>query len=146
MTYTKQLSETLAVVATVDPQVVNNTSASSDYVDMENFRRVIFVIAVGATDTTVDAKIQEAQDASGTGAQDLSGKAITQLSATDDNKQAIIEVAAEELSDNYTHVKCVVTAGSGSTGAYVAVIGLAGVARYEPASDLDLASVAEIVT
>jgi len=92
------LHEDLAVVAAIDPQTLNDASATSDWVDMSKFDEVVFVVAVGATDATVDAKLQEASDASGTGAADISGKAITQLGATDDNKQAVIRVRADELS------------------------------------------------
>jgi hypothetical protein len=143
--YTEQLSEALGVMATIDPQLVDNATVSSDLVDMGVVRRLMFVLNVGATDTTVDAKLREAQDSGGTGEQDLSGKAITQLGATDDNKQVIIEVAAEELSAGFTHVSLDVTVGDGDTGAYVSAVGLGGIPRHHPASDDDLASVAEIV-
>ncbi len=143
--YTERLSEQLPVVATIDPQLVDNATVSSDLVDMETRRRVIFVLAIGATDITVDAKVREAQDASATGEQDLSGKAITQLSATDDNKQVVIEVTAEELSAGFTHLSLDVIVGDGTAGAYVSVVALADVSRYKPDTG-DLASVAEIVT
>lgn len=140
-----KLSQDLAVVATIDPQLADDATLSSDLVSMGIGEKVIFVISVGATDTTVDAKLREAQDASATGEQDLTGKAITQLSGTDDNKQAIIEVDADELSSGFTHVSCDVTVGNGTTGGNVSVVALRGHARYQPASNGDLASVAQIV-
>lgn len=141
----RELSEALGLVATIDPQLVDNATVTSDLVSMSECRRLLFVVTVGATDTTVDAKLREATDASGSDEQDLDGKAITQLGATDDNKQVLLEVTDEELSAGYTHVSLDVTVGNGSTGADVAAVGLAGVPRSYPASDLDLASVAEIV-
>jgi hypothetical protein len=143
--YTERMTEALPVVAAIDPQLADDTTVSSDLVDMENRRRVIFVLLVGATDTTVDAKIREAQDGSATGEQDLTGKSITQIAADEDNGQVIIEVAAEEMSTGYTHLSLDVTVGDGSTGAYIAAVALAGVTRYKPDTD-DLSSVAEIVT
>ena len=141
--YTERLSERLPVVATIDPQLVNNATVSSDLVNMSERRRMVFILVIGATDTTVNAKVREAQDSGGTGEQDLSDKAITQLGATDDDKQVVIEVAAEELSAGFTHVSLDVTVGNGTIGAYVAAVALADVSRYKP--DTDLASVAEIV-
>lgn len=143
--YTEQMSENLAVVATIDPQLVDNAVKSSALVDMSKVRRLMFVVEVGATDTTVDAKLREAKDASGTDEQDLTGKAITQLGGTDDNKQVIIEVAAEELGAGFTHVSLDVAVGDGTLGAYIAAVGLGGAARNRPVSGDDLASVAEIV-
>jgi len=141
-----KLSDNLAVVAVVDPLLRDNAAGTSDWAGMAKHSKIMFVIAVGATDTTVDAKLQEATDSSGTGATDLSGKAITQLGATDDNKQVIIEVDASELSSGFDFVACVVTSGDGTAGADTCVIALAGDARYNPASGYDLASVAEIVS
>lgn len=140
-----KLSQDLAVVATIDPQIADDATVSSDQVDMSKRDKVMFVISVGATDTTVDALVREATDDQGTDEQDLTGKAITQLAGTDDNKQAIIEVDASELSDGFTHVSLDITVGDGTTGANVSAVALVGHARYQPASDNDLASVVQIV-
>lgn len=141
------LSQELAVVATVDPgALLDNTTATSDWVDISKFNKVMFVVAVGATDTTVDAIIQEADDSSGTNPATVSGKSITQLTgANGDNKQVILEANASEISSGKTHIACKVTVGDGTSGAYVTVIGLGGCARYNPASNNDLASVVEII-
>lgn len=148
MSASAYLSEKVAVGAAIDPQLVDNNNVTSDYIDMSKFERVMFVVQVGATDTTVDAAIMAATDSGGTSAAAVSGKAITQLGATDDNKQAILEINAAEvaaLSGSKTHVACKITVGDGSTGAYVSCIGLAAEPRFHPASDNDVASVAEIV-
>jgi hypothetical protein len=143
--YTEQLSEGLAVVSTIDPQLLDNATANGDYVDMSKFRRVMFVFAVGAIDAVLDFSLREAQDTGGTGEAAITGKAITQFTATDDNKQAIIEVAAEELSAGYRYVRPRVVGADGAAGGQIVVIGLGGNARFSPASDNDLASVAEII-
>jgi hypothetical protein len=137
------LSENFSIASTVDPQLLNNNSVTSDWVDMSLYRKVSFILNVGATDITVDAKLQEATDSSGTSAQDITGFAITQLTATDDNEQVVIEIDATELSENYTHVALVVTIGNGSTGAQISAIGLGYEARYVEVDHL--ASVAEVV-
>ena len=142
-----KLSQEMAVVGTIDPLLRDNATVKTDWIDMSKHQKCMFIIAVGATDITVDAKLREGLDSTGGSAQDITGKAITQLSATDDNKQAIIEVDASELdlADKYKFVSCQLIVGDGTNGADTTVIALASRYRYDPASDADLASVVEIV-
>jgi len=145
MPYTTRLSEQLAVVATIDPDAYSAGAQNSDSIDMKNFRRVIFIVLAGdlGTDATLDFKVQESAD--GSSWSDLSGKAITQLTQAggDSNKQAIVEVAAEELSSGKRYVRGVMTIGTAASDA--GMVALADTARYLPASDFDLSSVDEIV-
>ena len=48
--------------STLNPATVNGASASSPWVSANNARRLCALIAVGATDTTVDAKLEQASD------------------------------------------------------------------------------------
>ena len=141
------LSEKLAVVATIDPDAYGTGTQGSDYVDMTKFNRVLFVVQAGTlgSSATLDFKIQEATSSAGAGVVDLAGKAVTQLTdaSTDSDKQAIVEVCANELSAGFTHVRGVMTIATATSDA--GAIALAGVPRYHPASDNDLASVDEIV-
>jgi len=134
-----------AVAATIDPQIVDNATVTSDYIAVKNGFAVIFTLLLGAIDTTVDAVIKEATDSSGTSAQSITGKAITQVADTGDNTQRIIEVRADELSAGFTHVAIAVTAGNGTVGAYVAAVGELAELRYQSATNFDLASVTEII-
>jgi len=138
------LYEQLAVVATIDPQLVDDSSVTSDWVDMSEARELLFVIQAGATDTTIDAKLQAATDNTGTSAVDITGKEITQLEASDDNNQALIHIRADEVPAGKSHVALVVTVGDGTTGGYVSAIGLASRLRYSDPGN-NLASVVEIV-
>lgn len=142
-----KLSEKLAVVASIDPDAYGTGAYTSDWVDLSKFRRVLFLILAGTlgSSATLDAKLQEATDGSGSGNQDISGKAITQLTeaGTDSDKQAVLEVQDDELSAGFTHVALVLTVGTATSDA--GAVGIAGVPRYHPASDNDLASVDEIV-
>ena len=110
-------------VQLVDPQTLNNTANTSAYVDVGDYDRVVAVLEVGATDTTVDFKLVQATDSSGTGSKDITSAAITQLSATDDNKQVAIELEVRKLDINngFNYVAAVTTVGNGTTGATVAV-------------------------
>lgn len=145
---TRLPSEKVAICATVDPDVLTAAAHTSDYVDASEFESLMCVVLAGTlgTSATVDAKLVQATDSSGTGSKDISGKSITQLvKATDDDKQAIINVRQEELDlDNgFTHVAVTVTVGTASSDGGAVILGLNP--RYAPASDNDLASVAEIV-
>lgn len=136
--------EANAVASVIEAQSVTaGTATTTVFVDMSKFQRVAFVLNLGATDGLVDMVLQEETDSSGSGAANLTGKAITQLTGGDDDSQAIVEVASEELTDDFTHVGCLLTIAGTSL---VAVIGYGFDAFSEPASDNDLSSVAEIVT
>lgn len=144
-------SETWAVLATIDPDEYAAGAQNSDWVDMGLFDQIMAVVMTGIIDTlsTLDAKLTQATSSGGAGEKDITGKAITQLVAADDDKQAVINCRADELdiANDFRFVRLVQTGGAGSPATTVFhqafVFGLG--ARYEPASDGDLASVAEIV-
>jgi hypothetical protein len=143
---TQALTEQIALVGRVSPQLIDNNTGDTAWVDISKFRRVAFLLLLGATDITVDFKLRSATDSSGTSAADISGYAITQFSATDDNKEAWIEIDENKMAAlGRRYVSARVTVGDGTLGGNVAVAALAGVARYEPASDNDLATVAQII-
>ena len=137
--------ERMSLVATIDPQLVDNAAKTSDWAAGADFEEFEILVMVGATDITVNAKVQGATSDAGANAADLTGKAITELSATDDNKQARIRVSAAELrAQSKTHLALIITVGDGSTGAYIAGAIYGVRPSYLPA-DEDLASVAETV-
>eukprot|EP01041_Mallomonas_annulata_P037122 gene37122-60363_t len=83
-------SELLSVLATIDPASQAAGAASTGWVPVANYFGFLALVQTGmlGTSATVDAKLQQALDSSGTGAKDISGKAITQIvKATGDNKQ-----------------------------------------------------------
>lgn len=139
------LSEQLALVGVINPQLVDDNTVTTGWIAAKNFKRFLATVQLGATDITVNAKLQRATDSGGTGAEDIPDKAITQFSATDDNKQALIDLRADELTENFSHFRLSITVGNGSTGGYVAATVVAGGLRYGPTTDHDLASVAQIV-
>ena len=140
-----QPSERIAVVATIDPVDVNNAASGSDAVDMSKFREAMFIGLTGvmAASSTLDIKLQESILGTSTWV-DLSGKSITQLVNTDDNKQVVLNVKAEELSNGYRYVRAYQTPSAHSIIAAVVGVGLKPV--YGPANDDDLSTVAQIVT
>jgi len=146
-------SEACALLAKIDPDANATGAVTSDWVDMGKFESVLAIAAVGAIGAgqTLNAKLQQATDSSGTGAKDITGKAITALGATDDDKQALINCRAEELdmANNFRYVALVMTgADTNSPDTAIDYDGtiLGFNPKYGPANDNDLASVAEIVT
>ena len=85
-------------------------------------------VGAGLVGTSVDLKIQQATDASGTAKKDISGLAITQLVATG---SALINITASDLdTDNgFTHIAMVLTTVGATTVAGAELICLDS--RYE---------------
>ena len=146
----KQPSEMAAVVAVIDPDANAAATITSTWVPMKNFEMLMAIVMVGdmVSTSTVDFKLQQATDSSGTGNKDISGKAITQLTeaGVDDNKQAVINLIAEELDVNggFDHVAMVMTTAAAASDSGAAMLGFEP--AIAPASDNDISTVDEIVT
>ena len=144
------LSDQLAVVSVIDPDAYATGTQTGDAIDMAFHRNIMTIVQVGdlGSSATVDCVLTESATSGGTYTQ-ISGKSITQLTdaGTDSNKQAIINLAAEELGSGKRFVK--VSLRIGTAASDVASITLAGRARYTTASATtafnDLSSVDEIV-
>jgi hypothetical protein len=142
-------SEIAAVCGTIDPDAYTAGAYTSDYISMANFQRGLAIIMAGAlgTNATLDAKLVQATDASGTGVKDISGKAITQLTeaGTDSDKQALINFEQTDLdtAGGFAFVAIIMTVATATSDAGALLMGFD--ARNEPASASDLASVDEIV-
>jgi len=67
------------------------------------------LISAGTVGTSVDAKIEQASDSSGTGAKDLSGSDITQLVAAG---SALIQLKPADLdnANDFDHIRLSITA------------------------------------
>lgn len=93
-------SQRVTVAGAIDPQS-SSTAKTTAWIDMAKFAGIMALISVGAlgSSATVDAKLQQATDSSGTGAKDITGKAIAQLTkaGSNDNSQAMINLKADEL-------------------------------------------------
>ena len=142
-------SDQVAVAATIDPDAYTAATYTSDWVAMSDYEKIMAVVMAGTlgSSATLDAKLRQATDGSGTGVKDISGKAITQLTeaGTDSDKQAVINCRADELDvDNgFTHVQLSMTVATATSDAGAIILGFNP--RYGKASDSDLASVDEIV-
>ena len=146
----RTLQDSVALVATIDPDAYTAAAYTSDYVDMSKFHRIQAMVLVGdmGASGTIDAKLVQATDSSGTGSKDISGKAITQLTqaGSDDNKQAIINLHMSELDldNNFDFCALTVTVAAATSDMGAVIIGVD--ARHDPATASDLSTVDEIVS
>lgn len=139
-------SEVAAVVGVIDPDAYTANTYLSAAIDMNDFESIQAIVMAGTlgTSATVDAKLT-ASATSGGSYSDITGKAITQLTeaGTDSDKQAIINLRAEELTEGLRFVKLSLTIATATSDAGAIVLGFNP--RNAPASDNDLSSVDEIV-
>ena len=146
-----KMSERLAVIGVLDPVVVVDTELFTDYIDMQDFEQVLGILMLG----NVNAKTFDftAYGYSDTSASDVTTlKACTQLAAhatTSDAKQLVIGICRQDLvakgtlPDTLRYVRFGVLSEAAQDGP-VAILAIAGDARYGLAREQDLASVAEI--
>lgn len=142
-------SELVAVVGNVDPDANGAATYTTGWVSMRDWHAVLAVVQAGdlGASATIDAKLEQATDGSGTGAKDVTGKAITQLTkaGSDDNKQALINCRADELDGDggFNYVRLSVTVGTAACDSGAVLLGVNP--THGPASDYDASSVDEIV-
>ena len=146
----KTPSEIAAVVGVIDPDAYGQSTVTSDYIPMKFFGRYMAVIMAGdiVASGTIDAKLIAYTNASGSGALDIPGAAITQLTqaGTDSNKQAVINFNTDVLAGptKYTHFKLSCTLGTAGADFGAVVLGFEP--KYGPTAAEDLSTVDEIVT
>lgn len=145
MTPSARLSEQLTLLATIDPSSASVGSVSTGWISASNHERFVAMVNTGAlgSGATIDAKLQQATDSSGSGAKDVASKAITQITAN--NKQALIDLRADELdaSGGFSYFRLTTTVGVAASLVSAAVLG--GVARQNPASALNQSATGQIV-
>ena len=113
-------SEEFSILATFDPISQTAATVATGWVSVINHHAFLAIVQTGVmgASATLDAKIQQATDSSGTSAKDLTGKSITQIvKATGDNKQALINFKAEDLdtANAFTYVKLSMTVGTATS-------------------------------
>lgn len=104
-------------IGSISPQVVDNAAVLTDWVYAGNAANVVGIALVGATDAEVTITIQQAKDTSGTGAKIVTDATAT-ISATQDNKDTVIQVEATKLDEAtgfyYVALKIAVADGTAS--------------------------------
>jgi hypothetical protein len=143
-----KLTEKLAVLATLDPASQSAGTVVTSWVKASDFHSIMALIQTGVlgASATVDAKLRQATDSSGTSAKDVANRSITQIvKASGDNKQALIEMRTDELdsANGFNYVALSVTVGTASSIVGAALIG--GNPRNSSCSGLNQAAVAQVV-
>lgn len=99
--------------------------ASTAFIDASKFERFAFYVALDVIADAVDLKVQQATAANGT-PKDVTNAAKTDIAATDDQKQVLIEVETSQLDINndYRYVTLDVSGISGTSNASIFFIGV----------------------
>jgi hypothetical protein len=139
--WTEQLSQGLSIgAAPVHPQTLNNSNQSSGGLDMSKFRRVLFIVNIGAVTNggSVTAKLQESSDNSSFS--DVSSGSATAV--TSSSKVITLEMRSDQLSSGKRYVRVNVAETAGQN-AVCACIPLGADAVQKPASANDHAVVTQ---
>lgn len=141
-------SEQFAILGSTGP--INASNGQTSWIAVGNFHRLLALIQTGANaNGPLNAQLLQAQDATGTGAKPIVGvngqaKALTPIAAGNAaNIQALIDCAVEELDANNGYAFVQLQVAQQGAGQFAGL--LFGInARFEPASSLNAASVAQI--
>lgn len=141
-----RLAELLSALATIDPVSQAAGTITTGWLSAANHERFLATIQTGVMGAagTLDAKLQQATDNAGTGVKDVTGKAIVQiLKAAGDNKQALINLHAEELdgANSFAWFRLSITVGVAAS--LISAVVQAGVAKNAPATALNQAGVVQ---
>ena len=141
-------SELFSVLATIDPASQAVGTVTTGWISAGNHHSLLALVQSGVlgTGATLDAKLQQATDASGTGAKDVTGKAITQIvKATGDNKQALINLRPDDLdvTNGYSFVRLSLTVAVAASLTAAQLLGFNP--RFAPGDASNQAAVAQVV-
>lgn len=157
MTPNQLPSDGIALVSAVDPVSQGVGSPAQVWTNVANFHSFLALLDVGVFGAvaTVDFKLQQATDNAGTGAKDITNKAITQLlAAGGNNRQAMINCRASDLdqANSFNFISFKATVGTAATLLSAYMLGV--FPRFEPVKDalanpainLGASTVAQIVS
>lgn len=142
-------SDKIFIAATIDPDAYTAAAYTSDWAAVKHSHQYMAVLMAGTlgSSATLDFKIQQATDSSGTGAKDISGLSATQLTqaGTDDDKQVIVNIDPVKLDieGGFNHIAMVMTVGTATSDCGALL--LATFPGYKPTDSVDLSTVDEIV-
>ncbi len=112
-------SDRVTLGPVIHPDSYSAGAVSTAWLSVADFFYLMAILAVGdmVSTSTINAKLEQAQDDSGTGAKDVDGKAITELDDTNGQKQVLINCRPDELDANndFTHVRLTVTVANAAS-------------------------------
>ena len=129
------------IVGVIEP-VAGAATYATVYIDAGSAYAFSALVAVGTAGTSVNAKIQQATDSSGTSVKDLSGSAITEIDG--DGESAVIQFKPEDLdtANGFDHFRLSITTVGATAVAGGTVTAVSP--RYAPLADA--AKIDEVVT
>jgi hypothetical protein len=139
-----QPSERAGVVGRIDPQTVANTQLYTDVIDMSKWREVMGIALLGnMASETIDFKAYTCDNDGSNATALVSATQLAASASANDNKQIVINLRSEHVTNTKRYVKFgLVTGGATGGPACVVAIGLRPV--FGPATDDDLSSVVEV--
>ena len=149
MTPNIKLNEQVAILSAIDPASIAPGTVLTAWVPMTPFFSLSAIAQLGAlgTNATISAQLMQAQDASGTNAKPINGKAIAQINqaTTTNSKQFTIECRGEDLDVNngYGFVALQIVVGVAATFASALLVGANP--RSLSSAGLNQASVLQVV-
>jgi len=140
----RRLNELIIPLAEITPVTGAQSGVNSGWVDMEDEYQILAFVQAGVVGTSCDMKLQQATDNSGTGAKDISGKAITQLTATG---VASIECSADEMDSagGFTFLSMDLTTVGATTAASCLLFG-GPQGRYQPSTTISDEDIQQTIT
>ncbi|MCP4569989.1 MAG: hypothetical protein GY841_20605 [FCB group bacterium] len=109
----------------VPPQLKDNGEPSGlTYIDTKGYKHLRVYIVTGTTDiaTTAAPKLQEC-DTSGGSYADITSAALADAIADDEDDKAFV-IDVDLTKNRKRYIKCLITAGNGSTGTNLALLGI----------------------
>jgi hypothetical protein len=131
--YQEQFTQEAGVYAAINPQTLNNSSATSGGIDMSLFKRAFFVVEIGTVTSTgsITAQLVESLNANLSGATNLAGNNTSQTGLSTSNKQVTFEARADQMTKRYLGLKLTEV---NSQNVVVAVVALGVDAIHKPGS------------
>ena len=117
------------------PADLGTGTHTGDWLDMSESYRAIAILRTGSmsASSTVDAKLEQAKDSSGTDAKDL-GKAITQLTQADGDGDSLVAIEVEpgdiDVDNGFRYVRWSIEVGTASS--VVSAFIVRGPLRFDP--------------
>ena len=135
-------SDRSRVVGVVDPDALTAGDHESGWVDAKDFRNFLAIAFAGTLGTSATFDVEIEESIGGNEVQTLkSATQLTQAGTNQSDQQVLINVRADELSEDYDQIRVKVTVGEATSDGGAVLLGYD--ARYEPGDEAE--SVAETV-
>ena len=129
--------DAVTVLAAMHPEDGATPAHETAWVSARDFDQYVGIVLAGALGTsgTLTAQIEEANDDQGDGATPVENKVAAALTdaSSDDDKQVVIHVRADELSADATHIRLRVLIGTAASLVGGVLLGLSP--RYTPTTE-----------